>query len=483
MDDDRTVRVPSRPARGDDPSWDADASDSFVDADATIVVRRPPPAPASPIRARRSVAPLAIGGAVAIVALVVSFYLLLRQPASPPPEPAPPARVAVPLPPLAWLRTVPSDDEQRVTAGDTIAFEAEPDAPANTPAPVWTLDDREVSRGSTLRLATTLADVGTTRELVATVTRSGERLERRWRVVVAAGNRPPAIVIATPASGPLTVATGEKRRFEVSASDPDASDALTYTWEQDGHEMAHGAEATWTLEAAAAGETQVRVIVHDAAGAAAEPVVWQVSVRGKPNAPPKVVSRTPSGDQPLRLAVGDAIDLRVQVRDPNPDDRLAYRWLVDGREAGRQARLRFVAPEPVDAPHTIEVEVSDQARANAPVVRWTVHVTPKLRQVEAVDWVERLRAAWERKDVPTLRLYGVVAGEAEASATRRRLARYDAYRVQVSEVSAKVDGPYATVSFTRTDSGDGKVVSTTRETHELEKHANGSVTLKGRGWR
>jgi hypothetical protein len=55
--------------------------------------------------------------------------------------------------------------------------------------------------------------------------------------------------------------------------------------------------------------------------------------------------------------------------------------------------------------------------------------------------------------------------------------------VQVSEVSAKVDGPYATVSFTRTDSGDGKVVSTTRETHELEKHANGSVTLKGRGWR
>jgi hypothetical protein len=348
--------------------------------------------------------------------------------------------------------------------------------------PVWTLDGREIGRGPELRLATTLADAGATRELVATAERAADRLERRWLVVVAAANHAPVVAATSPAAGSLTVVAGDRRRFEVTASDVDDDAALTYTWEQDGVEIAHGPEASWTLAAGAAGETQVRVLVRDAAGASAEPVVWQVSVRPEPNAPPKLLAQVPPRDRALRLAVGDAVELRLQVRDPNPGDRLTYRWLVDGREVSQQARFRFVAGEPVDATHTIEAEVADQARAKAAPASWTVQVTPKLRQVEAIEWVERLRAAWERKDVATLRLYGVVADEAEADATRRRLRRYDAYHVQVSELGAKVDGPYATVSFTRTDSAAGKIVATTRETHELEKHANGSVTLRGRGW-
>jgi hypothetical protein len=394
---------------------------------------------------------------------------------------APAARV--PAPPLAWLRTAPAADEQQVTAGDTITFEADVDPVSDAPAPVWTLDGHEVGRGPELRLAMPLTDAGVTRELVATVARSAERLERRWRLVVAAANHAPAVADTMPAAGALAVVAGEQRRFEVAATDPDDDTALTYTWEQDGREKAHGSEPFWTLGAAAAGETQVRVLVRDSAGAAADPVVWQVTVRPRDNAPPRLVTQTPPGDRPLRVAVGEAIEFRLQARDPNPGDRLAYRWLVDGREVSRQVRFRYVAAELSDATHTIEAEVADQARAKMPPARWIVQVTPKLRQVEATDWVERLRAAWERKDVSTLRLYGVVTGDAEANAARRHLRQYDAYRVQVSEVSAKVDGPYATVSFTRTDSAAGKVLATTRETHELEKHANGSVTLKGRGWR
>ena len=503
MDDDRTIRVPPRSRRSDRTS-DPDATDSVEpDVDQTVVVpgglpRPEPPPPRAPPRSThpdpresanvpRSVAAFAIGAGVVLAASVVLVYLLRKPSPAPREEPAPraesrPEPVAAPPPPLAWRRTAPNDQEQRIVAGDSTTFEAQLDGAFDAPVPVWTLDGREIGRGSELRLDTTLDDAGATRELVATAERSRDKLERRWRIVVAAPNRAPVVATTSPTAGPLTLAAGEKRRFEVTATDADEESVLTYTWERDGLEVGQGADASWTLEGGVAGETQVRVLVRDAAGAAADPVVWQVTIRPQPNAPPRLMSQTPPGDRPLRLALGDAIDLHVQVRDPNPDDRLAYRWLVDGREAGRQARFRFVAPEPIDATHTIEAEVMDQARAKAAPARWTVAVMPKLRPVEATDWVERLRAAWERKDVDTLRLYGIVAGDAEANETRRRLRRYEVYRVQFTDVSAKVDGPYATVSFTRTDSAEGKTVTTARETYELEKHANGSVTLRGRGW-
>jgi len=507
MDDDRTVRVPPRSRRSDRTS-DPDATDSVEpDSDLTVVVGRAPmpePPPRAPARAAhpspprsaaapRSSAALVIGAGVVLAMSVVLVYVLSRPSPAPreeaasreqavPREPSRPEPVPAPSPPLAWQRTAPSDPEQRMVAGDSITFEAQLDGASDATVPVWTLDGREVGLGSELRLDTTPDDAGATRELVATAERGAERIERRWRLVIAAPNHPPVVESSSPPAGPLTLAAGEKRRLEVTATDTEES-ALTYTWERDGLEVGQGAGSSWTLEAAAPGETQVRVLVRDAAGAAADPVVWQVSIRPQANAPPRLMSQTPPGDRALRLGLGDAVDFRVQVRDPNPDDRLAYRWLVDGREVGRQARFRFVAPEPIDATHTIEAEVTDQARAKAAPARWTVEVTPKLRPVEATDWVERLRAAWERKDISTLRLYGVVAGDADANDTRRRLARYEAYRVQFTDVSARVDGPYATVSYTRTDSAGGKTVATARETYELEKHANGSVSLRGRGWR
>jgi hypothetical protein len=173
--------------------------------------------------------------------------------------------------------------------------------------------------------------------------------------------------------------------------------------------------------------------------------------------------------------------LSVRGTDPNPDDRVSYRWYVDGREVSRAASFRFKAAPPPGATRRVEVELADAAGLKAPRVGWTIEVTPKMTETDARDWVGRLRAAWERKDVATLRLYGIVASDGDAEAQRRRMRGYREFRVATSNESVRVNGKYATVSFDRTELDGERALASSRLSYELEKHANGLVTVRGRG--
>jgi hypothetical protein len=99
------------------------------------------------------------------------------------------------------------------------------------------------------------------------------------------------------------------------------------------------------------------------------------------------------------------------------------------------------------------------------------------------EWLGRLAMAWERKDLPTLRLFGIVANDAEAEALRRQFPRRD-HRVVIAPEAIRTSGRYATVIGIRAELDErGTVVSSVREAYELEKEPNGFVGLHRRGGR
>jgi serine/threonine-protein kinase len=501
-------RGPERPAPAPRPAADDTTSLSrpAIDDDATVVISRlrsaessrvryplrepdgspaPPPPPAAPAPPRTA---LGVGAAVGLVVLLVGWYLTRSAPepvAPPPVASAPIATLPAPPPPLAWARAEPAVAEQTLTVGERLEFEAAVSDTPGRPAAryAWTIDGRAAGDGSRFAYTPPAEAAGTSAEVVVTASAGDGGLERRWRVQVRAQNQPPVLASASPEGEAVSVPAGTEQSFVITASDPDApaDGSLTYVWEENGEERATGPDAAWVLRPTTPGEAEVRVTVRDAAGASAPPRAWKVTVtKPVPNRAPRVVSQKPPAGE-LAVATGDTVVLSVRGTDPNPDDQVSYRWYVDGREASRAASFRFKAAPPLGATRRVEVELADAAGLKAPRVGWTIQVTPKMTETDARDWVGRLRAAWERKDVATLRLYGIVTSDGDAEAQRRRMRGYREFRVAIGNESVRVKGKYATVSFDRTELDGERALASSRLSYELEKHANGLVTVRGHG--
>jgi len=104
-----------------------------------------------------------------------------------------------------------------------------------------------------------------------------------------------------------------------------------------------------------------------------------------------------------------------------------------------------------------------------------------MREVDVRDWLDRLASAWERRDLSTLRLYGIVADEKEAEAIRKRLPRGKDHHVAIGVETIRTRAQYAAVAFERAEfDARGKLVSSARESYELEKQASGFVALRAR---
>ena len=102
-----------------------------------------------------------------------------------------------------------------------------------------------------------------------------------------------------------------------------------------------------------------------------------------------------------------------------------------------------------------------------------------MTDVNVRDWLGRLAGAWERRDVSTLRLYGVVTSDAEASALRKRLAHADGGRVMIGNETIRLQGRFARVAVNRTElDRHGRVLASQRESYELEKQPNGFIGLR-----
>src|SRR2546428_672577 len=201
-----------------------------------------------------------------------------------------------------------------------------------------------------------------------------------------------------------------------------------------------------------------------------------------PHVAPRIVSHSPRRRDALRVTEGTALDFDVRASAEDPDAALAYVWFVDGRRVGRQRRFRFVTPPAATATtHAVGVEVSDDAGLKAPRLSWTVDVAPRMREVDVRGWLERLASAWERRDLATLQLYRIVTSEEDAQAIRKRLPRAKDHQVSIGVERIRTRAQYATVAFALTEfDARGRLVSTQRESYELEKQASGFVGLRAR---
>ena len=196
--------------------------------------------------------------------------------------------------------------------------------------------------------------------------------------------------------------------------------------------------------------------------------------------PPRIVSTSPRRGTAVSVIENRPIEFSVAATDGNAGDRLHYTWFLDGHGVSRKASWRFVAPPAATATaHTVAVQVIDGTGLAAPRVTWTVAVSPLISGTDVRDWLDRLAAAWERKDLTTLRLYGVVASDAEAGAVKREFACAGKVRVSVGNEAIRTEGEYATVKFDLASfDRSGTLVSLRHEWFDLEKRADGFVAVR-----
>jgi hypothetical protein len=196
---------------------------------------------------------------------------------------------------------------------------------------------------------------------------------------------------------------------------------------------------------------------------------------------PRIVSALPD-DRVLGVLEGALVDFGVRATNGDTGDRLAHAWFLDGQRVGRRSRWRFRAPYgAAGTTHTVEVEVADGAGVKTPRVAWSLEVIPRMSEANVVDWLGRLAAAVERKDIATLRLYGLVTDDAEGEALRKRVSRHKAARVSVGNEAIETDGRYARVSFDLAELDErGELLGTHREAYELEKQSTGFIALRRR---
>jgi serine/threonine-protein kinase len=236
-------------------------------------------------------------------------------------------------------------------------------------------------------------------------------------------------------------------------------------------------------EAPAVEESEVAVAEATAADGEQAPRTTMLEVpAAMPNVAPRIVRQQPPAAAPLAVTEGDAVTFSVRAADRDPGDQLTYTWSLDGRRTGRGPSWRFVAPAgTAGAAHTVGVQVADAAGVKAPRVSWKVDVTPRMSAVNVHEWLGRFSAALERKDLATLRLYGIATSPEAAAALRKRFPLFGPYRVAVANETIRTDGRFATVAFDLVERDrHGQERASHRESYELEKHANGFVALRAR---
>ena len=203
-------------------------------------------------------------------------------------------------------------------------------------------------------------------------------------------------------------------------------------------------------------------------------------IRPPPNTAPQIVGYQPRRRDGLSVMEGGPVDFSVRATDQDLNETVSYAWFLDGRRVSQRPSWRFVAPlAGLATSHTVEARASDGGGLQAPRLTWHVEVTPRMTDVNVRDWLGRLAGAWERRDVSTLRLYGVVTSDAEASALRKRLAYADGGRVMIGNETIRLQGRFARVAVNRTElDRHGRVLASQRESYELEKQPNGFIGLR-----
>jgi hypothetical protein len=326
------------------------------------------------------------------------------------------------------------------------------------------------------------ASASRTKELRVVVSGgAGLPLEHLWRIRVNPANRPPTIVAFTPTDRRIGVARGTAQRFTVEATDADEGDPLAYSWLLDGRPLAKG--SAFEMDAKVpAGQHRVEVKVSDKSGRSATQR-WTVAI-AEPASPPSITAVQPAAER-ITAETDGALDFSA-VANLAGDARqgaVTYEWRIDTGPSRTTTTGRFRLPPLPAGTHKLTVAaVSPEGLKSAPR-DWTIEVKPKatktaLAESEVRDWLALYRRAWESKDVDLLIQLGEVTQE-RAPQLRGTLAEYDDFRVEVKDLTIRVDANSARVTFRREDTIDGKTLPQPGlKELWLDKQASGRLTRR-----
>jgi hypothetical protein len=196
--------------------------------------------------------------------------------------------------------------------------------------------------------------------------------------------------------------------------------------------------------------------------------------------PPKIAATTPAS-RDLRIALGETPELVVRATPGRPDAPLRYEWRIDRMPARITKQGTLTIPYDLAVgKHTIEVTAVDdeEDRSSAPqkftvtvsaptappappaappVERRTTSTAPEPRgasveptptastrvsEAEARQWMDRVRAAWDRKDRNALRELGELPD-----------GKVPRGKVTIGEASIVIDAAGANVWYDRIEDG------------------------------
>ncbi len=212
------------------------------------------------------------------------------------------------------------------------------------------------------------------------------------------------------------------------------------------------------------------------------PVAMHGRSRESRPAPTRTLSYQPPPGRPITITAGGPVDFAVRGAARGVDDGLGYAWFLDGKPVGRGRSWRFVAPPAASATrYTIELRAADAGDRSAPRVTWRLEVAPRMSRTNVHEWLERFAAAWQRRDLATLELYGIAPTEAARNEWKRQLPRRDDHRIVIANEKIRTDRKYATVAFDLVELDErGRIVSSRTDSFALEKRADGFVALRRR---
>jgi hypothetical protein len=384
---------------------------------------------------------------------------------------------------------------------------------------VWSRNGKPVATGS--ESSWTLTNPTDEDEVRVMVSKGGTLSAdpKAWQIAVAkvppttippvAENHAPTLRDPKPSMTQLVaVAEGGEVEFRARADDQDKGDRLSWTWFLDGKPVGDAPSWKFKAPAAAAGSHKYRVEVEvaDQAAAKAPRLAWNVEV--KP-APPRIVDFEPR-NRSVTIEPGQPMDFSVTVARSDAGD-VRYEWRVDSKPRDGAGGSRFRLPGDLPAgSHVVEVTLVDADGLRSPAQRWTVvaalpppqdapppttvAVAPPLSTTppptiaasgvsreEARAWIDRVRAAWAKLDVPTLVALGDVPGDKSDALTRAIAGYKNGLQVTIHGESIDgVDATGATVSYDRTDTdgATGKKLALPRQVRRLERGRTGAVTVR-----
>jgi hypothetical protein len=188
-------------------------------------------------------------------------------------------------------------------------------------------------------------------------TSGGTMVRAEWFVRVSDVPMPPKIVEATPRPDErIAVLPGGSRAFRVEALDGDGGADVTYEWLVGDRAEPVATTPTWTYRRD--GEPE-RSGPRQAPTQDKETVACRVSNRhGKPftqevawtvervpsNERPKIVAIEPDLRDTIRFSDDRPIVFNISVHDPDKDEELHVRWLLDGAVIATTPRCRLSRP-------------------------------------------------------------------------------------------------------------------------------------------